>query len=326
MKSLTFDQLSSDAVAYDEAVSRTPGIDHFCSSSFWVLPAATHLMSAGAPWVRHVDGAYIALARSDHGPRTTVLHPLEAMWALPSPLIGAAPSELTEFFLRTLDADNGWNAAVLTGLNESSALWKKLLPTLSKRYVLSRGPITRRYAVDLTEGIDGFLRHRSAGFRRNIRKAERRARHRQLEFEIADTCAGEDADASFDRLLAIERRSWKGRRGVGIDTEPMCSFYRDMNRRLVERGARRLVFAIMEGDDAAYIFGGVFGTTYRGLQFSFDDRYRAHSLGNLCQLEEIRRLGGEGLELYDLGTAVPYKKRWGDCVFATSCVVVQPPL
>jgi hypothetical protein len=321
---LTFDDLSSEAAAYDDAVLRTAEIDHFCSSSFWILPAARSLMAPGAPWVHRADGAYVAMARSHHGRSASVLHPLEAMWALPSPLIGAGAEALTELFVESLGADSHWSAAVITGLGESSALWRKLVPALSKRYLLSRGPITRRYAVDLTSGVDGFLRHRSAGFRKNLRKAERRARQLDLRFEIADECALGDADASFDRILAIERRSWKGRHGVGIDTEPMSSFYRDMNRRLVERRARRLVFATVDGHDAAYIFGGVLGKTYRGLQFSFDERYAPHSLGNLCQLEEIRRLSDAGMELYDLGSEVPYKKRWGERVFATSCVVVQP--
>ena len=328
MDHLTFEQLSSEAARYDEAVLRTPAIDHFCSSSFWILPAAEHLMTPGGPWVRRSDGTYLALARSDHGSSSassvSVLHPLEAMWALPSPLVGAEPEALSQFLLEALGSDPGWGAAFLTGLHERSTLWKKLVPSLSRRYELSRGPVTRRYAVDLTDGVDGFLRNRSSGFRKNLRKAERRARQVELRFEIADDCAPEDADASFDRLLAIERRSWKGRRGVGIDTDPMCAFYRDMNRRLVERGARRLVFATLDGNDAAYIFGGVLGKTYRGLQFSFDDTYAEHSLGNLCQLEEIRRLSDDGVELYDLGTEVPYKKRWGDRVFSTSCLVVQP--
>ena len=77
-------------------------------------------------------------------------------------------------------------------------------------------------------------------------------------------------------------------------------------------------------ESALTLFGGLFGKTYRGLQFSFDDRYAELSLGNLCQLEEIRRLSDDGVEIYDLGTEVPYKKRWGDRVFTTSCLVVQP--
>ena len=111
MDHLTFEQLSSEAMRYDEAVLRTPGIDHFCSSSFWILPAAEHLMSPGGPWVRRSNSAYVALARHTnigHGPNASVLHPLEAMWALPSPLVGAEPEELSQFLLEALGNDHDW--------------------------------------------------------------------------------------------------------------------------------------------------------------------------------------------------------------------------
>lgn len=323
MEHLTFAELASEASRYDDAVVRTPGIDHFCSSSFWVLPATEHLMAPARPWMRRRNDHYVALARSDNSARTRVLHPLEAMWALPSPLVGAEPDELIDVLLTTLDGDRDWDAVVLSGILENSVLWRKLIPALSKRHELTRGPNTRRYAAELTGGVDAFLAKRSPGFRKNLRKAESRARRLDLVFEVADGCAPDQADASFERLLAIERRSWKGRRGVGIDVEPMCGFYRAMNRRLVERRARRLMFATIDGNDAAYIFGGVLGNTYRGLQFSFDDTFAEHSLGNLCQLTEIRRLSNDGFEVYDLGTEVAYKKRWGDRIFTTSCVIAH---
>lgn len=216
--------------------------------------------------------------------------------------------------------DASWNVALITGLRETSRLFRALVPELGRRFALSRGPVTRRYAAELEGGVEGFLRRRSSGFRKNLRKAERQSRARGVRFEIADY----DEESSFERMLAVERKSWKGRRGVGIDTEPMCGFYREMNERLVERGWRRLVFATLEGEDVAYIFGGVFGDTYRGLQFSFDDRFGDLSLGNLCQLEEMRRLAAEGIQTYDLGTEVAYKKRWGDRIFSTSSLLVRP--
>lgn len=323
IQTLTLEQLSSEAHLYDRAVLRTPGIDRFCSSSFWILPAAHHLMSPARSWIHRSANTYVAFAQSDNGTGTQILHPLEAMWALPSPLVGPDPDEVSDTFLSALGADRQWSAVLLTGIAEGSMVWRKLLPELTQRYRLARGPVTRRWVVDLSGGVDGFLSKRSSGFRKNLQKAERRARRFDLAFEVAESTSPEEADESFDRLLAIERRSWKGRHGVGIDTEPMCAFYRDMNRRLVERGARRLLFATFDGRDAAYIFGGILGKTYRGLQFSFDERYRRLSLGNLCQLEEIRRLCQQSIELYDLGTEVAYKKRWGDRVFTTSCVVVH---
>ncbi len=329
MSHLSFEELSAEAARYDEAVIRTPTIDHFCSSSLWILPAIQHFSPASRPFVFRSRDTYLTFAHTRYSDGTRVVHPLEAMWALASPLAGGNPAELVELLVRSLTDDDSWDIALISGIGDRSELWQKLVPELSRRFSLSRGSATRRYIARLASGVDGFLANRSTGFRKNLRKAEKRARGAGLRFENADNPDNPDnveageVDASFDRLLTIERRSWKGQRGVGIDGDPMGSFYRAMNRRLVERGARRLLFATLDGADVAYIFGGLFGDTYRGLQFSFDHRHADLSLGNLCQLEQIRRLCDEGVPNYDLGTEVRYKKRWGDRVFTTSSFFVQ---
>jgi Acetyltransferase (GNAT) domain len=313
---LSFEELDSRASSYDDAVAGSSLVDRFCSSSFWILPAARYLLPAAIPWIFEEGGRWVVLARSARW-----LHALEATWGLPCPLVGDEPEAVVALFLGALAADDGWETALVTGLPESSPLWRVLLPELARRYVVGIGPTTRRYVANLSEGTDAFLRRRSAGFRRSIARAGRRGRRLGLRFEVADA-TGDGADDGFERMLAVERRSWKGRAGVGIDKEPMRSFYRDMNRRLVARGSRRLSFARLGETDCAYIFGGVFGDTYRGLQFSFDAELAALSLGNLCQIEEIRRLVESGLKRYDLGTDVAYKKRWGE-VLATRSVLIR---
>ena len=75
--------------------------------------------------------------------------------------------------------------------------------------------------------------------------------------------------------------------------------------------------------NASHVLGATFGDTYRGLQFSFDHRFSDLALGNLCQIEEIRRAAEDGLREYDLGTEVEYKKRWADSVFETSSLLIQ---
>jgi hypothetical protein len=320
MDLLSFEDLDAERQHYDEAVSSAKAIDHFCSSSLWVLPAIRHLMAPSEPLIARSDGAFVAMARSGEAEDRLLLHPLEAMWGLPCPLVGADPDGVVDLFLEACETTE-WSVALVTGLVPGSRLSQRLAITAGRRFALQRGPITRRYVGDLSRGVDEYLKRRSSGFRANLRKADRRADRRGIRFEVADE---DDAESTFDRILAVEKRSWKGLRYVGIDREPMCSFYRDMNRRLVESGLRRLIFARHEGDDVAYIFGALFGDTYRGLQFSFDQRYASLSLGNLCQLAEIRRLVAQGIPRYDLGTEVQYKKRWGDEVFATMSLVLHP--
>jgi CelD/BcsL family acetyltransferase involved in cellulose biosynthesis len=309
---LTYRELDSLAEDYDEAVGSGFTRDRFCSSSFWILPAARHLNPGALPRIARANGAYSVLARSG-----AWLHPLEAVWGLSCPVVGREPEAAIELFCRTLEAERDWSACLATGLDEGSPPWKALGRALSRRYRAESGPTTRRYVARLEGGVEGFLSRRPASLRRSLPKALRRAERLGLTFVVRDR-----KEADFERILAVERRSWKGLRGIGIDKEPMRSFYREMNRRLLERGRRRLMFARLEGEDVAYIFGGVFGDTYRGLQFSFDARFSSLSLGNLCQLEEVRRLTEAGVRGYDLGSEVRYKRNWGEDVVETRALVV----
>ena len=93
-----------------------------------------------------------------------------------------------------------------------------------------------------------------------------------------------DADAIFDRVLAVEARSWKGRIGEGFDREPGCHFYRDVVRRLAADNALRVRFLHRDGIDYGFVFGGVVHGAYRGLQLSFDADFKKLSLGNFLQM------------------------------------------
>jgi CelD/BcsL family acetyltransferase involved in cellulose biosynthesis len=310
---LTFEDLDAARSEYDDAVATGITVDRFCSSSFWILPAARFLSPQSSPRIVEENGSYAVLARSEGW-----LHPLEATWGLCCPLVGAVPEAAVELFVHALERERGWSAALATGIWESSPPWRLLSRTLARRYTVERGPTTRRYVACLADGVAGFLERRPASLRKNLERASRRAERAGLTFEVKDRGA-----ESFERVLAIERRSWKGVHGVGIDREPMRSFYRNIDRRLLDADRRRLLFARLEGEDVAYIFGGVFSDTYRGLQFSFDSRFSSLSLGNLCQLEEVRRLVESGVRRYDLGSEVRYKQRWGEEVVETGSLVIR---
>lgn len=319
---LRLDELERNPAPFDEAVRSTDSIDAFCSGTSWILPAVHHLHAPTEVVLRESSGCFLALARSSSQSGASVLHPLESMWALASPLVGPDHEVLVELLAETLARSRGWDVCFVAGLTADSPLLSKLVAKLARSHRLAPGPSTRRYVADLSRGVDGFLGRRSKGFRANLRKASRRAERDGVRFEVADAESPSSPDESFDRLLDVERRSWKGRAGVGIDHEPMRGFYREMNRRLLASSSRRLSFARIGDEDVAYIFGGRAGATYRGLQFSFDDSYASLSLGNLCQLAEIRRAVGDGMTRYDLGTEVGYKRRWGDFVFSTSSLFV----
>lgn len=307
-----FDAAADD---FDAAVLRSRGIDHFCSSSAWILPAHHALMPPREPWLRRGEQGWVALAHRTEG-HVRYLQPLEAMWGLASPLLGAGDDvevrDLVAEFAAACFADPSWNLLLLSGVTSGTPLYQALVDRLGRRCRLGLGPITQRYVAALDGGLDGFLRRRSANFRHALGKAVRRAAGLGILFEPLEIREAEAAAAAYERLLEIERCSWKGQEGVGIDEGAMCEFYRLMLPRLARRGALRLLFARHEERDVGYILGGVLGRTYRGLQFSFDASYARYSLGNVLQYHQIAALCEEGVMHYDLGAEVEYKRRWAE--------------
>jgi hypothetical protein len=302
----------------DAAVAASPDVDGFCSASDWVIPAAEGLLPGRKPLVLAGEAGCIALMRAAY-PEGPVLQPLEASWGLACPVLG---SDL-EGLARALAARVGGEILMLCGLTQGSPRFAALIEALAPRYRLGLGAPTRRFVASLEGGLDGFLARRSANLRVSLKKARKRAAADGLRFEMMAVGPAE-ADAAYRRLLAVEAKSWKGRSGVGITLGEMRRFYHLMIHRLARRGAVRLGFLRRGDEDVAYIFGGVRGEVYRGLQFSFAAGLEAYSPGGLCQLEQVARLCDEGITRYDLGTEVEYKRRWGEIVFDTVTLLGFP--
>jgi CelD/BcsL family acetyltransferase involved in cellulose biosynthesis len=297
-------------------------VDPFCSSSDWVLPAARGLLPGREPWVRGTEHGYLAFTRAVHEAQP-MLEPLEAMWGLGCPVIGADASALASELAAECRRAAGRDLVIVCGLIAGSPRFLAVARALDRGYRLGLGLETRRAVASLDGGLDGFLGRRSANFRRGLVRARRRARERGIEFVRASAEAG-GAAGLYDRLLAVEKESWKSHEGVGITASSMVDFYRHMVPRLHARGALRLIFARADGRDIAYILGGVRGRRYRGLQFSYAAGFDDCALGNLCQIEQIADLAGEGVTTYDLGVDADYKKRWAEQVFVTVTLVARP--
>ncbi len=318
------DELARDADAFDDAVARTPGIDRFCSSSAWVLAAHAALMGEREPWILRGDRGWAATARVQRHAGAWFLEPLELAWGLACPLVGE-PREVAPAFVAAIADRPGWDGLLVGGIPVGGDHERAMLAALPRGWRWGRGPTTERFVASLEGGVDGFLSRRSRNFRKALRADQRAAAAHGIRYEEVTATTATAATAALDRVLAIERRSWKGQSGVGVAEGPMRDFYAAMVPRLAERGRLRLVFARHADHDVAFVLGGVFAGEYRGLQFSFDDSYRRFSPGNLLQREQIERLAAEGVLAYDLGTAMDYKERWAESVFATAVLVVLRP-
>jgi hypothetical protein len=253
------------------------------------------------------------------------VEPLELAWGLASPLVGCKPEHAVALALETLATEPSWRLAVLAGIPLNGAASRALQQQLPRGWGLRQGqPSARHHAsLDAERGaaLDGFLQRRSVQFRKSLAKSIRKARTAGIEF-VSEIVDADNCGAQFERILQCEQQSWKGRDAVGMSVDAMQEFYRHMMPMLAATGAARLMFARYGDRDIAYVFGARFGTTYRGLQFSYHDDFSAYSLGSLGQYYQIVALIDEGVTLYDLGSEMDYKRRWAEREFVTTAHLV----
>lgn len=292
----------------EAAALSTPGVDAFCSSPDWMFAAQDAWEPDAEPWLWELDGGYVAFLRERAG-LLRVLTPFDRMWGYSCSLLGDVAGDFA-----SLLPEADCQLAIVTGLSQSARLWDELITALEPRCELGRGDSQFRWQAKL----EGYWERRSRKLRQELRRMRKRAGERGVAFERA---GGSDV---YERILDVEARSWKGPVGTGLMHGDMLRFYEVLVRRLAARERLRVLFARLNGSDIGYIAGGVIGDQYRGLQFSFDDRFRDLGIGNLMQAAEIDALIEGGFALYDLGIDIDYKSRWADEKIETSTLIIRP--
>lgn len=311
MDRLDLAELRERAADQASAALATPGVSTFCSAALWQLAAHDHLHPAVAEartLIAERDGAWLLFSERE---QRGVLLPLEAAWMFGCPLVGEPEAAAALL----LDAARGERierkrplAVFLGGLARGGAMHQAVGALERFGKGLREYPGTDVMLIDLADGVEAWLGRRSKKFRRTLRAAEEEA----PEIELTDA-SDDDPEHSLARLLAVQRRTYKWHEGTDIFQVPeFAAFYRTLLFCLHAAGALRLLFARRDGVDLAHIFGGVLGTTYRGLQMSYAEEVRDLGLGNRLQLENLRRCAAEGVAEYDLGMHSPYKERWAD--------------
>ena len=80
---------------------------------------------------------------------------------------------------------DGWQVAVLTGM--TTEMTRLIALTLDSQYrVVLREGLSCQIGR-LSDGLDPYMSRRSARFRRNLRRDQRRAKAQGIEFELVDS-------------------------------------------------------------------------------------------------------------------------------------------
>ncbi len=303
---------------WDELVGASPDIDRFCSGADWSLTAHASFGRRGRLHTASGDGAAVALACARTPWRTPVLCSLDPVWGFACPVVGPDAAEAAGLVADLLRRPDGrWAATLLSGVAPGSAREAALADRLGRRHRIEVGPSMTRRLADLEGGAQTWLERRGPHFRRNLRRARRRAADAGLRIE--PVVGGAEV---VERAVAVDRRSWKGTQGSGLAEPAMASFYAGLARRLAPAGGLRAAFARQGGTDVGFILGAVRDDTYRGFQLAHDEHVAALSVGNLLQWHQIEAAATEGIVRYDLGMDMEYKRAWADLELTTRTLVV----
>jgi hypothetical protein len=310
---------------WNQAAMSSPQLDPFCCRTEWQL--AYH--EAHAPGreliVRETPGSLVAFTDISEDESGFLYGPAESHWLNGSPLLG--PESLELFCDLLADFEPGRDSLsprfVISGLEPTGKLIRALLASLGKNYRFWLYHSQTLCNASLEGGFDGFLSRRSAKHRSGMNAQARRAAKHGVTFERYTPGDAGAAAQLYARMLAVEELSWKGIERCGMTVEPSRTYYRCMLRRLAISGIGRVMFARRGEQDIGYIFGGLAGEVYRGQQFSFARDWKSFSIGNLLQVELIKWLCEEGIQRYDMGPFMDYKRRWAENNYPITAVVIQ---
>ncbi len=335
MRRLTLEQLDGLWETVEASVDATPDIDRWCSGLDWVLPVNT----AFAPSQEHLllvadnadgppDG--FALLGKYHGAHNTPMYGgLEPLWGFGAPLFGHDLFSLTGRLVAHLKTRDDWATLFLPGVPAGDGVEGQfpqftidLATGLRTLGTVRVGDGISRRVADIGNpwgGYDGWLSRRSPKFRRNLRRAVSQASEAGLDIENAS-----HQSRLLERLLAIERRSWKGQEESGITPAAMTAMYESMIDRLRRRDRLLAYVATLDGQDVGYILGGLRARRYRGLQISYTTTASELSVGNVLQDHQLRALTTDNLaDVYDLGMDFDYKRRWADRVEPSTTLIIN---
>lgn len=300
--------------SHDELVLRTDGIDRYCSSTRWMLPAYEAFSTNESILGIDLDGGSAIFQESTLKSGHRALLPLEAIWQLGCPVAATHPRDAMKSFVETLLVNaKSWDFALLCGIEPTSVL-RHAFNEQCKRTLtrFRRLQDAERDIIHLHDGDVGWLARRSAGFRAKLRRACRQSDDAGISFLTLNPVGEEAGRACFARLLDIERTSWKAEENTGLLGEPMRTFTQGVLLDAAMRSELYVIIARQAGVDVGFVYGALFDQCYRGLQMTYAGSCASMSLGNVLQYRMIQWMTNADCLEYDLGSALPYKARWSD--------------
>lgn len=153
--------------------------------------------------------------------------------------------------------------------------------------------------IALPEDKEAYFSGLSKNFRDNLKKSEKRL-NKSGKFDVRFYQSSQDVDEFIEKILLIERRSWKEESGTSITTNPIQE---GLYRRFIHRAADKgwLLGTVLSVDDVplAHAMGFVFENVYYNEKASYDESQRSTGAGSYIYAPIIDELYRRGIRVFD---------------------------
>jgi CelD/BcsL family acetyltransferase involved in cellulose biosynthesis len=214
------------------------------------------------------------------------------------------------------EADRSWGALVLDNVDASSAWWRAELrdgrgAELRRR---ERSASVLPYASLAFDSYDDYLASRSASFRKQLRRLDRRL-EREAAIELRQTSDASELRADLATFFRLHFARWEGRGGSSLAGGSAQAFHETFAAAALEADWLRLLVLEAAGEPIAAFYGWRVGGRFAFYQAGFDEAWSKFSVGLILHGRVIERALAEGADEYDmlLGSE-PYKFRFCESV------------
>jgi hypothetical protein len=168
-------------------------------------------------------------------------------------------------------------SATLVSLKKESA---KIGFYFQQRYIFSN------IVVNTAKSWDEYCKERGNGFYKNYKRIK------QKISKLGDVVIQEfsqPSDFNYEKILEIERNSWKVKKGIGIDSVIYKNFYTQFSNIAVLKSWLNLWLLEVNGKPIAYDLTIQYFNNVESLKSSYDENYNSYSPGNLLTYRELEK-------------------------------------
>lgn len=227
---------------------------------------------------------------------------------------GKGVSHLEQCFTRAAEGTGGWDYFQLKKVPAGSQL-VDAMESLGREngYHFISIPYGRYPYMQLEGDFDSFL---NVPDRRSVRRNTRKSLKKlQKEGTVRFLPRSElDLDRAFEELVRLSQRGWKKKAGIDPFSEgPNREFFREVLRRMEERGRLEIIELELDGEAIAFVLGFNLKGKYFGYYMAYDEERKHLSPGTLLLSRAVEQAFIDGRTEFDFSEGQEYfKLQWTD--------------